>query len=1175
MPEVAYNEIQDMFSNTPAAPGVPSSMSVQDIDKLGRSNPIQYKEPKPPVSLLERGKEDIEKPFVQLQHTIGATTSWLGDNIKDQTPFGDLGSRVTRAGMILQERSEKSLREKFSNFTPNMLDDLIGAAPTIAGYMGLAALSSSAIATGAIAGAAGLGIAAEEFGKFKSQGRTTPEANALATAIGAPAGGVMALGFGKVGELVEPWFTKMLGATISKIAQTATAGGVGLAAQAGTVDTAEFATGAEPFKGKESVVKTLTDIAHNAIFGTILGGGMGLHYGLAQHGEFIKGLKDLGLNDKQAQETASDVLGQGSHALMDALEKNLEYSKDETSRIQAPPAKGEVRPNVLNKSGSGIPDELNYPSIEPLPQDAESVTDLSKDFKYVKLEPLNLTLSLSAKVTADDIRSKFAGGRDKQWARGVYLNQDIKTSVVDGVERQGMFWMVRSKEFLNKALTDPQSAAKEILTELNELKGKKDAAISEDDISDLSKKLIQLTPELEKAISPSKEMLAALAEGKQYYEEAGIVSKAFGTIDEIRENYHSSRLYKPEPLSDHVKQLTSVTKRFSAHGLQRYYPDPFLAIADGKEFHTTDYADNLLTHNQEVTAVNYARQMMDAMSNLKPIPLGLWIREGALPQGWQQIGTMKKLSLLHDPQTGEPLLDENKNQLRYNRIFAAPKGIADGLRPLTDPNYMKLIPGWKTANTVQGIAKTGILSFSFFHHYTFAAQTMASLDGWRTLSDIPNVLKNNLMNDPVFRQQELRFLGANGSTTVTHAVQDVLRDINKGDDIFSKVLKAPVAKELNQISEANTKLLFDGMQRYIKVTTFSKNMALWEGKNPRATADELREAELGYAKATNAEFGGLNWEALGVNRTSQALMRFFLLAPDWVVSNLLATKYAFSDLGPAGSQARWTLGSAVLGGLVLNNALNYMRTGHSTFENKKGHELEAEVSPDVYVNSIRGAPGELMKLGTDMIESEGAPGFARYAEGKLSPMVSAGITATSGVNYFGGNIWKGDSALEKNVNGFWNILTHITPAPIGLTGAVNYGQREDDKSPLGWGLISTGLGRFSKSSDNMNKADMDTRVIQAFRSGNTELVDHLINKGDLSEEQAAKLKEESEKPDNIRHLEKMKIDRALQYYQQSKPEDRRGMDEIIGEKYNRFQSSNASPNEKKRIEKLYSKIINQ
>jgi polyhydroxyalkanoate synthesis regulator phasin len=104
---------------------------------------------------------------------------------------------------------------------------------------------------------------------------------------------------------------------------------------------------------------------------------------------------------------------------------------------------------------------------------------------------------------------------------------------------------------------------------------------------------------------------------------------------------------------------------------------------------------------------------------------------------------------------------------------------------------------------------------------------------------------------------------------------------------------------------------------------------------------------------------------------------------------------------------------------------------------------------------------------------------------------------------------------------------------------------------------------------------MDTRVIQAFRSGNTELVDHLINKGDLSEEQAAKLKEESEKPDNIRHLEKMKIDRALQYYQQSKPEDRRGMDEIIGEKYNRFQSSNASPNEKKRIEKLYSKIINQ
>ncbi len=425
------------------------------------------------------------------------------------------------------------------------------------------------------------------------------------------------------------------------------------------------------------------------------------------------------------------------------------------------------------------------------------------------------------------------------------------------------------------------------------------------------------------------------------------------------------------------------------------------------------------------------------------------------------------------------------------------------------------------------------------------------------------------MSEPTFRGQEQRFLKANGSTTITHHIQDVLRDINVGDDALSKVLRAPVAKQLSDLSNANTKLLFDGMQRYMKVTTFSRNMAKWEGQHPGHTPEDLREAELGYAKATNAEFGGQNWEALGVNRTVQSLMRFFLLAPDWVVSNTLAAKYAISDAGTAGSQARWTLGSAVLGGIVLNNALNYMRTGHSTFENKKGHMLEAEVAPDVYVNSIRGAPGELMKLGADMIESEGAPGFARYAEGKLSPMMSAFTTGASGVNYFGQDIWKGDSPLQKNVNGFWNILTHLTPTPIGVTGAVSYAQREQEQSPLGWGLISTGLGRFSKPSESLEKGAINQKVIQAYRNGNNEYVEHLISKGDLSQDQAEKLKEDSALSDAELKVRHMKIDKAFQFYSQASDADKKDIRDLIEEKYQRFQDSDASPNEKKKIEKSY------
>lgn len=1170
MPEVSYSDVQNAFSDNQVAPGSPTSIASNDSDKLGQSNNIQYTQPKPPVSIGERLKEDVEKPFVQMQHTLGSGMYWLGSNLKDNTPFGGLGDRIARMGIIQQERATKSLQNDYSNFTPNMLDDVVGAVPSIAAFLGAASVSAP-VAIGATAGLAGAGIAAEEFNKFKEQGRTTAQSDALALAIGVPTTGVMAMGFGVAGNLVDPWFGKMLGSTIAKIAGNATSGAAGLAAQAATVDTGEFATGAEPFKGKDSVIKALTDTAHNAIFGGILGGAISMPYAFSQHNALIKGFTDLGLPSKEAKQNANDVLAQGSHVLMDALEKHLNYSNDEISRVQVTPSgvKGKVRPNILEKDG--IPTDLQFPSVEPLPKESGEVVDMSKDFKYVKLEPLDLQIKLTDKATADDIRSKFVGGRDKQWARGVYLNQDLKKLVPNDVEQSAMFHSDVPKEFIKLAIEKPLDAAAQLLLELKDLHRKKIDILTED-IEATADKLREMKPMLEKIFNPTAEMQAAMAEGKRYYDEAGAVSKALGTIDEIRENYHSSRLYKSEPLSDYVK-LTSVTKRFSAHALQRYYPNSWLALADGKKFQTTSYADNLLAHNQEMTAVNYARQMMDEMSKVKPAPLLSWVREGALPPGWQQVGTSKKLVLLHDPLTKEPLLDENKNQLRYYKVAAAPKGIADGLKALTDPNYMKLIPGWKTANTIQGIAKTGILSFSFFHHATFANQTMASLDGYKTLSEIPSVLKNDLMNEPAFREQEKRFLGANGSTTITHAIQDVLRDINKGDDAFSKVLKAPVAKRLTQLSDANTKLLFDGMQRYMKVTTFSRNMAKWEGERPSYTPEELREAELGYAKTTNAEFGGLNWEALGVNRTVQSLLRFFLLAPDWVVSNVLATKYAFTDAGTAGSQARWTLGSAVLGGLVLNNALNYMRTGHSTFENKKGHKLETEIAPDVYVNSIRGAPGELIKLGSDMIESEGASGFARFASGKLSPAMAAFVTGTSGVNYFGGNIWKGDNALQKNVNGFWNIMTHMTPVPIGVTGAVNYAQREQQQSALGWGLIGIGLGRFSKPSETQEKASMNDRIIQAYRSGNTEYVEHLVNRGDLSQDQADKLKDESMKSDAIRHVQHMKIEKALNFYDKSSDDDKKEIRDLLEDKYQRFQDSDASKNQKEKIKKLYSRLV--
>jgi len=1092
------------------AAAIPTSMDVNDVNKLGMGSEIQYTQPKPPPepNLGERLTEDIEKPIIQNVHTIGAGVSWLGDFVKDNTPFGGLGDRISKMGLVTTERTQKALSEKFSNFTPNMWDNMVGAVPTIAGILGTGVVvglasgptAAAGITTAMVATAGGLGIGAEEYQKFKQQGLTTDQSTALAAAIGVPAGGTMALGFGVVGKLVNPWFGNMLKASIGKIvgdritklaAQSATnavaAGAAGLAFGA-VKNTGDFMTGVAPGNEKETALNALTDTAQNGLMGLVLGGGLGLHYGIAQHNRLIDSFQKMGMDPKEAQQTATDVMGQGAHVLMDAVEKHLKYTADENARIQAPPAKGQVRPNVLERTG--IPPELanEFPSIDQTPDiselSGEDVVRLSKNFQYVKMQSLNILAPVGKHATGNEILRKFVGGRDVQKLRNSNLHDDLIKKIAQEKElpsdpvyddlrkmqpndiaelkQQAIFRSDIDSEFAKLALENPELAADQLHDQLRDLSGRKMDATDEE-VKDTSDKIKKMAPVLKLILNPTPAMKEVIYEGQRYYDEQGIVSKAMQTIDEIKENYHSSRLYKSSPLADYVKNLKSVLKKFSAHSLQRYYPNSWLAMADGKEFKTENFADALYEHAEEMTAVNYSRQMQNALVEPIPVPLAAWVREGVNPPGWQQIGTSRKLVFQRDQKTGELQLDDNKNPKHHFVVFMAPKGIADAMKPLTDPNYLKLVPGYQTLDKFQGMAKTGLLSASFFHHLTFTTQTAASYDGYKTLANIPLALKNDIMSEPGFRDLEERFVRYTGTTQATHAIQDVWQDMNKGDDRFSKVLQTPVIKQVVDVLDANTDLLFKGMQRYEKTMTFSANMAKWEGEHPGATQQQVDEAGYGYAKATNATFGGLNWEALGVNRTHVALMRLGLLAPDWVVSALLSAKYAATEKfgSTAGSQARWTLGSAIIGGFVLNNFLNGLRTGHSTLGNKKGHEWEIETQPDTYTNLIRGGPGEVLKMMSDVYESEGGQGFARYAEGKQSPLASAYTRFTSGVNYSGANIWKGKSILEKNVNGFWNIAAPMVGIPIGATSMVDYAQREPNKTLLGFGLVGTGLSRFS------------------------------------------------------------------------------------------------------------------
>lgn len=1143
----------------------PSAVDVQDIQKLGSTNEVQYTQPKPEPDLVQRVGEDIEKPFVQAQHTIGAGISWLGDNLKDETPFGALGDRVTRAGLIMQERAQSSLEKKFSNFTPNVFDGLLGAAPSLAAYMGMAVVAGPTAAVGATAAAIGTAVASEDFSKFKSQGKSTLESDALASVIGIPTGGVAALGFSVANKLVSPWLGKMLGDSIGTIAGNASQGSLALGSQALTQGSLELATGATPYKDKTSLIDLMKNTATSAVMGGVLGGASALPFVFKQHNALIDGFKKLGLPSKDAQQATTDLLGQASHVVMDKVEGHINPTADELGRIQTSPAPATQppRPNILDRKS--IPTNDEYPPLGQEPMESDQVVQMSKANEYVKLEPLNLKLKDNEKLTAEDIRQRWVGGRDKQLARGVYLHNDMTNLAPEEMDAE--FWAAHyTKEKLQTMLDNPEGVIKAQQKGLSE---RFETEYSKEEFADALKELKSHAPNIEKALNLSEGGNQAVEMSQRYYKEAGQVAEALGTIQEARENYISNRLYKPEPPQKQLKiGSAGGLKQFSSHSLERVYDDPVQAIAGGKRLATTNLPDLVAVHNQELTSVNYGRQLADELSDVEGTPLGKWVSQGSLPKDWHQVGELKKDKLFIDK-------DGSPQMARY--VFASPKGIADGLKPLVDPDWFRSkIPGVAGIQDLQAYIKTGWLGLSVFHDITFATQTASSIGGIQTLGQLPKAIVEGTMETPAWREKELFALDHNLTTTTTHEVQDIRTKLEETGSGWDKFLKIPAIKQLNDISNEHTKFLFGPYQRWIKVETFSKEYANWEGKNPEATPEQARQAGIGIAQATNAEFGGRNWEALGVSKTIQSVLRTFLLAPDWVLSMVDATKFAAQGIvgqgGTAGVQARGTLFKAVAGGLAIADGLNYLMNGKHLWDNPKGHKTEVQIAPDVYFSPVRGAPGELLKLVSQAIESGPIEGLQRYVEGKASPFLGTSVMALTGTSYTGGSIWRGNSILEKQINGLWALVSHNIPIPLGITGAMNYAQRENQQTPLGWGSVLSGTGRFSKPSDSRETNNLHESVIQAYRNGNDQYVQGLIDKGDLSPEEADHLKDESMKSDVERKTEHLRIDKMIEFYDKANDADRKEMRNDLEDKFDRYMGSSASPNAKKKVQKLYNNM---
>jgi hypothetical protein len=710
----------------------------------------------------------------------------------------------------------------------------------------------------------------------------------------------------------------------------------------------------------------------------------------------------------------------------------------------------------LNVSKFETPfDDIKIVNPETLEKASEmySPTD---NHQYVKNNPLDISFGKDDKSTSARIRQEFTGIKNEQIVRGNQLSDKIKQLVPDKTEREALFWYKAAQgnnDFLLEMLSEDQ--------------------------------MKPYANSVKKAFSLSPNAMKALDMINQYYDESGKVAMELGTIRNVRENY-MNRIYKPEPPKDYVKTETRGTaaKRTTGHAKARVYDNELDAVMGGKQFATTDVADALSIHNEEMARVNTNRKLADAMIESG---LGAWKKPDNVPDGWEQVGSISK-SVPLKGQDGKALIGEDGNQVISKSVFVAPKGIAKGLAAIMEPNFVSRIDALRTLQKYQGLVKTVDLSLSFFHHFTMGAQVLYQ-GGVRTFLHIP--VMDRMIKADSFAELEKDLVKHGGMTSKVEANQDVLRSLMQDDGgLMSKIGKTPVIKQYFETTDKMGNFLFGKVQRYLKVMDYGEKISNWVAKNPEATNEEVKAAKVGIGKEINAAYGGLNWEAMGMTRSNLSLFRLGLLAPDWTISNYELLKYAIGEnpiadlknfisrtsdkTQTASALSRKHILTALIGGMVFTEGINKLMTGHFTNQNKKGHELEIEISPNVYVSLLRGGIGDITKFAS-MVSESGLAGGTRFAQGKLSPLLRTAIGSLNNTQYTGRAIVKkGEGPALSSYHIIAYLLANAGPIPFGagaLGQYASYGigplqHKGDPNATLRGGVaISLGVGRYSKSKE--------------------------------------------------------------------------------------------------------------
>ena len=597
-------------------------------------------------------------------------------------------------------------------------------------------------------------------------------------------------------------------------------------------------------------------------------------------------------------------------------------------------------------------------------------------------------------------------------------------------------------------------------------------------LNDPDPKLDPYREDIRKALNLSDKGKTAYKVTRQFYDEGGAYSLKNGTIKNVVEDY-ANRIYAPEDESSPSEINNKGLSKFTRHTMERTYTgdkDVFDAIKDGHKPLTTKSSENLSIWNQEMARVNTNAETARA---LQMNGLGEYHNVGDVPEGFKAVPGLDKLTPIEVGKGGvyteHPQVGKESELAIVHKQFVVPEKLYDGMKALFEPDKLK---SWKPIRSVmelQSMRKIGMFAFSLFHDYALTTQLLGNTKGG--VSMLTHLEDFNKLDTPEFNQRE-RFAAKHGlMTSMIEKNQDILRELTEPKSIIGKAEKAvgslPGIKQGIDLAKWKTDLTFGKLQRWAKVNDFTIKAADYDASNPKATVIERTKALRGIAKEVNANYGGLNWKALGVTPTMQTAMRFLALAPDWTLSNAQMIKIA-TEKGVGGNAARAYWGTYLIGGIALTEALNKAFTGHYTDKNPKGHEFEVEAQPGVWVSVFRGAAGDAVKAYSMEKEKGLIAGAQQFAMGKASPLVSTAIGITPGASDYQGkkiiNPKSGSGAQAFQAMKF--VVENMSPIPISGSSVYEYMKQGEHPTLTGAAVVGTGLGRMGHLSKKEKEAKL-------------------------------------------------------------------------------------------------------